>query len=426
MAGTGLVADDVYDRRYAAWIAGPARRSCALDHEPFDIAVAGHICLDIIPELGAHVQDLGEALAPGGLVQIGPAVLSTGGPVSNTGLALHRLGARTRLFGKVGQDVFGDAVLRLLRERGTTLAEGMSVTPDVASSYTVVLNPPGVDRVFLHCAGANELFGVADVPAERLAGGRLLHFGYPPVMPRIYAADARELVQILRNARAVGLATSLDMCMPDPHGPAADVNWTRLLEAVLPHVDVFLPSLEETLFMLARGQFDDFAARGDILEQCSLALIAQFGARLLDMGAAVVGLKLGHHGLYVRTTSAAARFAPLMSAAGDELLSWRNRELMTPCFRADVVGTTGCGDATIAGFLMALLRASPLEEALTAAVGTGAFAAEALDAVSGIPAWEALQARIGSGWERHDAGLSARGWRAAQQTGIYRGLHDAT
>ena len=58
--------------------------------------------------------------APGRLLQIGPATFSTGGPVSNTGLALHRLGIATRLMGKVGDDLLGQAALaahRRLRAR---------------------------------------------------------------------------------------------------------------------------------------------------------------------------------------------------------------------------------------------------------------------------------------------------------------------
>ena len=36
--------------------------------------------------------------------------------------------------------------------------------------------------------------------------------------------------------------------------------------------------------------------------------------------------------------------------------AWANYENWSPCFQVDVVGTTGAGDATIAGFLAALLR----------------------------------------------------------------------
>ena len=79
------------------------------------------------------------------------------------------------------------------------------------------------------------------------------------------------------------------------------------------------------------------------------------------MGPAVVGLKLGPAGLYVRTCGAAAwhdrgRAAPRDPAA------WSARELWSPCFEASAVGTTGAGDATIAGYLAALLRDNGPEE----------------------------------------------------------------
>ena len=63
----------------------------------------------------------------------------------------------------------------------------MIVSDPEVTSYTIVISPPGHDRSFLHCPGANETFTAADVPYEQLAGVRLFHFGYPPLMPRMYA-----------------------------------------------------------------------------------------------------------------------------------------------------------------------------------------------------------------------------------------------
>jgi len=45
----------------------------------------------------------------------GAATVSTGGAVSNTGIALHRLGVPTRLMGKVGDDILGRAIPDVLR-----------------------------------------------------------------------------------------------------------------------------------------------------------------------------------------------------------------------------------------------------------------------------------------------------------------------
>lgn len=375
------------------------------------VVAAGHICLDIIPTLPSHDVDLAALLTPGGLVEVGGAVLSTGGPVSNTGLALHRLGVPTRLMGKVGDDAFGRIILDLVRAYGPDLAAGMLVAPAAETSYTVVISPPGVDRVFLHCPGANNTFGAADVPYDSLAGVTLFHFGYPPVMQRMFADDGAELEQLLRNVQARGVLTSLDMCRPDPHGPAGRANWERILARALPHIDLFLPSFDELLFMLDRGRFEQLRGAGDgASSPPPPALLAELAERLLTLGAQVVVLKLGDRGLYVRTGRDVSRLVPVLGSAAD---SWRERELLTPCFQADVVGTTGCGDATIAGFLAAFLAGCGLEETLTTAVAVGACNVERPDALSGVPAWSAVQARIGGDWQKHPLPAGWTTWKSA-------------
>src|SRR5256885_785390 len=85
---------------------------------------------------------------------------------------------------------------------------------------------------------------------------------------------------------------------------------------------------------------------------------------------------------------------------GRPRLVWRGRELLAPCFEAAVAGTTGSGDATIAGLLTALLAGETPEDALLDAVGVGACSVEAVDATSGIPSWQAVRERIRVGWRQ--------------------------
>ena len=62
---------------------------------PIDAVAAGHICLDIIPRFPAGTPPvLGEIFTPGKLSAIEEATVATGGPVSNTGIALGILSAR--------------------------------------------------------------------------------------------------------------------------------------------------------------------------------------------------------------------------------------------------------------------------------------------------------------------------------------------
>jgi sugar/nucleoside kinase (ribokinase family) len=91
--------------------------------------------------------------------------------------------------------------------------------------------------------------------------------------------------------------------------------------------------------------------------------------------------------------------------------AWADKELWSACFVVDVVGTAGSGDATIAGFLSALLRDLHPEQAMTAAVAVGACNVEAADTLSGIRTWEQTMQRVTDGWQKRPLDLAARGWQ---------------
>lgn len=360
--------------------------------------VAGHICLDIIPELGSQV-----AFEPGRLIEAGPAVLSTGGAVSNTGLTLSRLGVETRLLGKIGRGPFGDVIRRVLDSYGEGLGDSMVVVDGEATSYTIVVNMSGQDRMFLHCPGCNNTFVADDVSEETLREVRLMHFGYPPLMARMFENDGEQLEALFRRAKEAGCTTSLDMSLPDAEAPSGKADWAEILRRVLPYVDVFVPSIEELLFMLERPTFETI--RGAVYSTLPGSVFRRLADKALGLGAQIVGIKAGSRGLYLKTQTE-------LRALGRGFLAsdaWRGRELWAPCFKVDLSGTTGAGDATIGGFLMAVLRGMQPEEALTAGVAAGACCCEMPDAVSGVRSWEETRARIAAGWERLplDPG---RGW----------------
>ncbi len=394
------------------------------NHQP-EIIVAGHICLDIIPTFSNNYEGgLDTLLIPGKLVNVGPAVTATGGAVSNTGLALYRLGVPTTLMGKVGADLFGNAILGLLDGYDERLAHGMIVDQDAFTSYTIVVNPPGIDRIFLHCPGANDTFGADDVDTAELAGVRIFHFGYPPLMRRMYLDEGAELTALLQQVKASGVTTSLDMAYPDPDSQAGQVNWRAFLRQVLPRVDLFLPSLDEILFMLDRPRSDALNTGGNLATQADGALLNELAEQLLEMGVAIVVLKLGDQGLYIRTTSSAERLASIGINAPQDGVAWLERELLAPCFKTNVVGTTGAGDCTIAGFLAGLLKDLPIEEVMSSAVAVGAFSVESPDATGGVPDWDTVQRRIQAGWAHHDITLSLNNWRWEATTSIWVGPHD--
>ncbi len=357
-----------------------------------DIIVSGHLCLDLIPGL-AHVT-LQQLTIPGRLIEIGPIAMSTGGTVSNTGLALHRLGANVRLMATVGDDLLGQATIASIRARGEELSRYITVQSGQPSSYSVVLNPKNTDRILMHCTGVNSTFGLANIDFSLVSGARIFHLGYPPYLPALFRNDGAELQELYRRATATGVVTSVDMAWPDPQTPSGRVNWRKILEGTLPYVDVFLPSIDEILYMMRRHDSD--AWQGKILPHLTARYLRDLADELLAMGAVIVGFKLGELGIYLRTADAPAfqglQRLPLNAAA------WGNVELWTPAYQVQVTGTTGAGDSAFAGFLAALLHGLGPLEAIQMASAVGACNVEAVDATSGIRTWEDTQARLKAGW----------------------------
>jgi sugar/nucleoside kinase (ribokinase family) len=371
------------------------------------VVVAGHICLDIIPEFhsGDYLPE------PGQLVQVGPANVSTGGPVSNTGLALFRLGIDTKLMGKVGQDAFGGIVLDLVKAWNPKLSDGIIVVDGETTSYSVVLNLPDNDRSFLHCPGANDTFCSEDLKFEDINQTRLFHFGYPPLMAGMYADDGRDLENVFYKAKSAGATTSLDMVMVKPHSAAGQADWEKILRRTLPHVDFFLPSIEELLVLLHRsGDERSWLLKGDKGHQICTSYLRELAEMLLEYGAGVIVFKLGTHGMYMRT-SGMARLNSLGAGAPQKLENWANREILAPIFEINYYGgTTGAGDSAIAGFIAALLRGRSPEEVLMYACAVGACNVEAADALSGLQTWEETELRIKNGWRRLPTNINEQGW----------------
>jgi sugar/nucleoside kinase (ribokinase family) len=138
---------------------------------------------------------------------------------------------------------------------------------------------------------------------------------------------------------------------------------------------------------------------GGLVDYVSPDIVSELGQTLLDLGAKIVGFKVGHRGLYLRTSDTAA-MTDMGRGEPTKPKAWANRELWAPCFATTVVGTTGSGDATIAGFLLGLLRGMTPEATLSAACAVGACNVEAADAISGIRSWPETMERIATGWPR--------------------------
>lgn len=369
------------------------------------VVVAGHICLDITPVFAdrkiSHVTDI---LQPGTLTQVGAADTHTGGAVANTGLAMKKLGADVSLMGKIGKDAFGDIVKNILEEHDA--GDGLIISEEESTSYTVVLAMPGIDRIFLHNPGANNQFYAEDIPEDTLKEAALFHFGYPPIMASVYKNDGEELLRILQKARTCDAAVSLDLAAVDESSDAAKADWDLILRKTLPYVDFFVPSAEELCYMIDRPRFEEWKKRAngnDVTEVLDpMTDIRPLADKCMEYGAKVVLIKCGAPGMYYRTADAVI-LAQISKKVNLDVSLWAEKEGFEESFVPDkVLSATGAGDTSIAAFLTAMLQENTLEKCVQLAAATGACCVAAYDSLSGLKTFEELELKIAAGWKKND------------------------
>jgi sugar/nucleoside kinase (ribokinase family) len=364
----------------------------------FDVVAAGHLCLDLYPRFETAIASgrIAELLRPGTLVNMGGMTFATGGAASNVGIAMKIFGCRVAFMAKVGDDPLARITRELIERHGST--EGLAVTPGADSSYTVILAPPNIDRIFLHCPGANDRFTAADLNPAVLARARLFHFGYPALMRSMFADGGEELTRILRQARSAGLTVSLDTSLPDPTSPAGKADWRGIYRKALPYVDLFLPSIEETFCTLHPEEYllrKEQAGGQELIDHIRPEEYSRFADEYLELGCRIAVIKAGHNGWYVKT-SGAQQLRDLGRGGPAAPESWADRELWCPAFVVErIASAAGSGDCSIAGFLTGLLKGRSLEECLKLANAAGALNLRAMDTTSGLPPWGELEEAAG-------------------------------
>lgn len=375
------------------------------------VVVCGHFCVDIIPDINSKMKagDFFTLLQPGQLIEVGKAIFSTGGAASNTGITMHILDNDVSIVAMVGNDMLGKTAVELVKKVHPRLVENILVNAKTSTSYTIILDPPGVDRMFLHNPGSNDDLKASDIPASLVADVTLFHFGYPQLMAQFCSQDGQELFKLYAQMKSQNITTSLDVTFPDPSSFSGKVNWRSIFKQTLPYVDIFSPSIEEILYMLMPDKFRELSESGGVIEQVTVDLLGDVATQLLNMGAKIVLLKLGRKGLYLQTAGEEG-FSGFGRGRFEALNRWYDRKLWTSSYKVNVVGTTGAGDATIGGFLTSILHEMPPEVALNFAAGVGACNVEAYDAIGGVKSFDETEKRIDCGWEKNPLQCDSDGW----------------
>ena len=253
------------------------------------------------------------------------------------------------------------------------------------------MTPAGMDKISFFLKGASQQYTSAD--ASRIpADTDLFHFGYPPTMESLYSNGGEELEKLFRSVKSLGVTTSLDTALPAAGSVHSRVDWKPILKKVLKYVDIFVPSIEECLFMLDKEAYKERVSQHpgeDIALIVSDDEIRCIADTFLEMGAKIVLLKLGMKGLYLKTATVLKN---LGRAFGETAEPWERKEFrIFPVLVSEVVSTTGAGDTAIAGFLAAVLHGDTPETALSAAVYTASRCVMSKDTTSLIEGYETLR-----------------------------------
>jgi sugar/nucleoside kinase (ribokinase family) len=294
-----------------------------------DVVCAGILVADV---LGRPV----ESLPPRGKLSLVEQIeLHIGGCAANVSIDMARLGFSAAALGMVGNDGFGDFVVRTLESNGVD-AGGVARTDAAHTSATMIMVHGDGERSFLHYIGANAEYREEHVDLERVRGAKVLHVAGALVMPGL---DGEPMARLLKQAKEAGVTTCLDTVYD------ATGRWMDVLAPCLPYADVFLPSLEEAKCLTGKEE------------------PAEIAKVLMDRGVKTVAIKLGERGSYVR------------SADG---------EVRAPAYKVRAVDGTGSGDAFVAGYLAGIISGWDMERTARFANAVGALCVTALGTTAGV------------------------------------------
>jgi len=256
--------------------------------------------------------------------------LCTGGDALNEAMTCSRLGLRTALAGSLGDDFFGDYVLKSVQGAGVA-TEGIFRSKEFRTATNIALIGENGKRCILSAPNTNMDAmdkGLSDAALDVIRNSKIGCIGSLFVSKSL---DVHTVQEIYRAAKEAGAIVVADATFPS----AMDQTIDELYECI-DGLDYFVPSYDEGSRMT--GKTDPLEIAKDLLAHVNKAIV----------------LKLGAEGCLV------------CSKEGDVL--------RIPAYRVDAIDTTGAGDNFVAGFLWGLSRNLPLEECCKAASATGAIA----------------------------------------------------
>jgi sugar/nucleoside kinase (ribokinase family) len=366
----------------------------------YDAVISGYICIDLIPDFkkSESKSNITDIFKPGRLIEIDGLSFCLGGVVANTGIAMKKFGNKVFLNGLVGTDFIGKSVLDSLEKY--ELSEGIQTTQNAGTAFSIVVAPPGTDRIFWESPGCSVIFDKSHINFEAISQSRLFHFGYPPLLKQFYLNNGALLSSLFSEIQKMGVVTSLDFSLPDTSSESGKIDWTGMMQRVLRFTDIFVPSLEEALQIMMPEEYARFQAisiNADILDLVPVETIRILGKKIMDCGVKIIMIKAGHRGTYLLTDDVSV----LNRVRGLNLseYKWNHRELWCDAYQTDparIKSATGSGDTAIAAFLTAVLGDETPDQAVKYASIAGRNNLYIHDIYEELPGWQEMTIELGT------------------------------
>lgn len=327
--------------------AGAAETGAALRarlHSPAPVSPAARgprpvlVVGDAFADLSARVRRFP---AEGGDAHARRIDWSSGGSAANVAAALATLGTPVRLMARVGADPAAVVALRAARRAGVDLSLLQEDPSEPTGLCFVVVSANG-ERTFFSARGASDGLEPPEDAGGILAGVEGVHLsGYA-----LLGGSRAAALAIARAAREREIRVTLDLCLPLVEGLREETL------GLLPLFSVVFGNAREVSLL----------AGGDV----------EAGVRAISArGVGVAVAKTGEKGCVVATGESVRAVA---------------------AYPVDVVDTTGCGDAFVAGFLHARARGAELEASGALGNALGALAATAPGSGDALPGQGAIRA----------------------------------
>jgi ribokinase len=298
-----------------------------------DVFVVGSINQDFVLSVERRPE-------PGETVTEAQLSKGNGGKGANQAAAAALLGAGVTFLGRVGDDGFGEPLVKALADKGvdTSLIEA---SPDSSTGTAFITVTPDGENAITVAPGANRSLSTDDVDDASEAIG-----------------DARVLV--------AQMEVPLDVVLRAVE--VAVRQGTRALVNLAPTTEVS-PKLLEKLDPLVVNEHEAAFLLEKKVEGVDGAL--DVARELLALGPKAVVITLGEDGA--------------VFSDGDS-----TRHVPSP--EVEVVDTTGAGDAFVGALAARLARDNPLEDAVAYAVRAGAAAVTKEGAQGALPTPESVEA----------------------------------